>query len=380
MDEYSKYGMTGWASMMSGMDRKTGRKYRRSGKLPSDSKPKERTYRTREDPFTDDWEIVVEMLKEAPALEGKALFEWLLERNPEKYTPGQVRTFQRRLKAWRATEGLPKEVFFGQEHRPGEAMQGDGTWATSLGITINGEPFAHLYYHVVLPYSNWEGVVVCRSESQMAMRRGIQAALFQLGKVPEFFQTDNLSAATHDLTDEEGRAFNEDYRQFIEHFGMKPRKIAVGQSNQDGDVEALNGALKRNLEQHLLLRGSRDFESVESYEQWVQDVVDRTNHLRRKKVAEELAAMRDLKVSRLREYKEEECRVTSGSTIRILHNTYSVPSQLVGEKVKVHVYDDSSFFLRRHDPVGLGLKGVSSGAEAPGFQRRQRYGCPSARS
>ena len=139
----------------------------------------------------------------------------------------------------------------------------------------------------------------------MAMRRGIQAALFRLGKVPKYFQTDNLSAATHELTAGEGRAFNEDYRQFIEHFGMKPRKIAVGQSNQDGDVEALNGALKRNLEQHLLLRGSRDFESVEVYEQWVQDVVDKTNHLRREKVAKELATMQDLTVSRLREHKEE---------------------------------------------------------------------------
>ncbi len=58
------------------------------------------------------------MLKDAPALEGKALFDWLLADRPGTYEPGQVRTFQRRVKQWRALKGPDKEVFFDQEHRP----------------------------------------------------------------------------------------------------------------------------------------------------------------------------------------------------------------------------------------------------------------------
>ncbi len=340
MEEMSKHGKVGRASMMSGMDRKTGRKYVRSGRLPSESGNGERDYRTREDPFAEDWPRICEMLRDAPALEGKALFEWLMEDRPGVYEPGQVRTFQRRVKQWRATEGPDKEVFFAQEHRPGEAMQIDGTWATKLGVTIRGEPFAHMLFHSVLPYSNWEWATVCLSESLMAIRRGVQSALFRLGRVPEYCQSDNSSAATHDLRDSGKRGFNDEYDDFIRHFGMKPRTIAVGESRQNGDVESSNGALKRRLEQHLILRGNRDFESVEAYEAWVQEVCLKTNELRVTKVGEELAAMTELKVSRLREHKEETPRVSRESTIRVMHNTYSVPSRLKGEKVKAHIFDD----------------------------------------
>jgi hypothetical protein len=41
--------------------------------------------------------------------------------------------------AWRAKHGPDKEIF-PQEHRPGEAGQTAFTWATELGITIQGEP------------------------------------------------------------------------------------------------------------------------------------------------------------------------------------------------------------------------------------------------
>ena len=86
----------------------------------------------------------------------KTLFEHLVNTRPERqYEPGQLRTFQRRVHEWRAAYGPDKEVFFSQQHRPGEAMQTDFTWATGLGITIQGEPFPHLLCHPVLLYSNF---------------------------------------------------------------------------------------------------------------------------------------------------------------------------------------------------------------------------------
>ena len=42
------------SALISGMDVKTARKYRDSDKLPSEQK-KEHNWRTREDPFADDW-------------------------------------------------------------------------------------------------------------------------------------------------------------------------------------------------------------------------------------------------------------------------------------------------------------------------------------
>jgi transposase InsO family protein len=339
MEEMSKHGRIGRAAMKAGMDRKTARGYLAEGKLPSQIPPTLRSWRTRGDPFAEDWPDLEAMLEAAPELEAKTLFDDLVERKPGRYQEGQLRTLQRRVKVWLAQHGPDKVVFFAQEHRPGEAMQTDFTWGTELQVTIAGEPFVHLLCHVVLPYSNWEWATVCQSESLAAIRHGVQEALFRLGRHPTWHQTDNTTAATHDLRTGK-RGFNKQYAQMMKHFGMEPRTIAVGESNQNGDVEALNNALKRRLNQHLLLRGSRDFDSVGEYERWLWGVIEKANRQRSKRLAEEQAVMTPLAVSRLPDYTEERVRVSSGSTIRIKHNTYSVPSRLRDEHVVVRLYED----------------------------------------
>lgn len=178
-----------------------------------------------------------------------------------------------------------------QLHRPGEALQTDFTNCNSLAVTIGGESFDHLLCHTVLPYSNWQWVTVARSESLLALERGIQEAVFRMGRTPSFSQTDNSTAATHDLRTGK-RGFNEEYLSLCERLSMKPRTIAIGESHQNGDVEALNGALKRRIKQHLLLRGSRDFASVEEYEGWLWSILERANALRVRDFEQELAQMR----------------------------------------------------------------------------------------
>lgn len=172
----------------------------------------------------------------------------------------------------------------------------------------------------------------------MAIRRGVQKAVFSFCRVPRYHQTDHSTAATHELSSGK-RGFNEEYAALMGHLGMTPRTTGVGKKEQNGDVEALNGVLKRRLRQHLLLRGSADFESLEVYECWREEVIAKCNGSRAKKVAEELAAMRPLETSRLAEYREVRVPVTSCSTIRVLYNAYSVPSRLIGETVTVRVYE-----------------------------------------
>ena len=335
MEEMSKHGKIGVAALRAGMDRKTARKYVQSGQLPSE-RVQPRTWRTRPDPFDADWPWIEERLTGAPELEAKTLFEALRQHRPGVYDEGQLRTLQRRVKRWRAQHGPEKEVFFAQAHRPGEAAQTDFTHGTELGITILGVAFAHLLCNVVLPFSNWQWVTVCLSESMAALKRGVQSAVFRLGRRPEWHQTDNSTAATHDLGTGK-RGFNAAYLGLMAHLGMKPRTTEVGAKEQNGDVEASNGALKRRLEQQLLLRGDRDFESVDQYESWVQAVVAQANGARARRLAEELAVMAPLEVSRLVEYTELDVLVTSWSTIRVARNTYSVPSRLIGERVRVRL-------------------------------------------
>jgi transposase InsO family protein len=340
MEESRKCGRVGKAAMKAGVHRNTATKYLNAGKLPSEMQS-QRTWRTRPDPFADVWEREIETrLVDAPELEAKTLFEHLVAiTEPGTYEPGQLRTLQRRVHEWRARNGPDKEVMFPQAHRPGEALQTDFTWATELGITIRREPFPHMLCHMVLPYSNWEWATVCRSESLLALRTGVQAALFRLGRVPEWHQTDNSTAATH--TPAVGdRKFNEEYEALMRHLGMKPRTIKVGKKNQNGDVEALNGALKRRLVQHLAMRGSKDFGSDLAYRAWLEAALDKANGLRITKVNEELAVMKVLQVSRLPEYREVTVGVKRPSTIRVMKNAYSVPARLIGEDVQVRVFDD----------------------------------------
>ncbi len=63
-----------------------------------------------------------------------------------------------------ATEGPAHEVYFVQEHRPGELCESDFTHLTELAVTIGGQPFPHMLYHFVLTYSNWETGTICASE------------------------------------------------------------------------------------------------------------------------------------------------------------------------------------------------------------------------
>jgi hypothetical protein len=346
MEELSKKQNLSKAALKAGMDRKTARKYVKAGRLPTEM-VRPRDWRTRNDPFAEDWVLVESWLALAPELDAKTVFEMLCDAKPNKYAEGQLRTLQRGIRRWRAIAGPEREVMFAQEHRPGEAAQTDFTWATELKVTIKGEPLVHMLCVFVLPYSNWQWATICSSESLMALRRGIQGALFNLGRVPEYSQTDNSTAATHQIPKGQEafllgqkRPFNEEYLALVRHFGMKARTTEVAAKEQNGDVEAGHRALKHRLDQALLRRGSRDFESVSHWQEFINGVVRKANAKRAKRLGEELAVMRVLDVTKLPEYQEVKARVSTWSTVRVKHCAYSVPSRLMREWVTVHVYED----------------------------------------
>jgi hypothetical protein len=72
----------------------------------------------------------------------------------------------------------------------------------------------------------------------------------------------------------------------MRHLGMTPRLIELGEKEQNGDVEAANGAIKRRLDQALLVRGSRDFESVDAWQAFIDETLRKANANRGRRVAE----------------------------------------------------------------------------------------------
>jgi len=337
MQELGKGMPLGTAALRSGMSESTAREYR-SGVLPSQRK-KPRTYRTRRDPFAAVWPSIERLLEEAPGLEAATIFATLSARPEGSFPEGQLRTLQRKIRRWRATVGPEREVMFAQEHRPGEACQSDFTSLDDLEVTIGGEPFKHLLYHFVLPYSNWETGGICFSETFEALIAGLQASLWELGRAPRYHRTDNLSAATHDLG-EGGRAFNERYVGALGHYGLLPDKNTPGRGHENGDVEQAHHRFKRALEQALLLRGSRAFAVRADYERFWRGLIAGRNRPRAGKLQEELCRMQELPLTRLEDFRRERVLVTRFSTIRVAGNAYSVASRLIGERVEVRLYSE----------------------------------------
>jgi hypothetical protein len=323
------------AAAKADMDEKTARKYLMSEKLPSQIK-KEHCWRTRKDSFENVWDDVRQMLESNPGLEAKTIFEFLQRTDTGKYQDGQLRTLQRRIKIWRATEGPPKEVFFPQEHKPGELSESDFSCMNSLGVTIGFTPFEHFIYHFVLTYSNWESGTICFSESFEALSQGLQNALWELGGVPRCHRTDRLSTAVNNMANPV--EFTQRYNALMRHYKLEGQKTQPGKPHENGDVEQRHNRSKRALDQALMLRGSRDFTSRSHYEHFLNQLFSQLNSGRTVRFEEERKVLKELPASRLECSKRLDMRVRKNSTIAVGVNIYSVNSRLRDEIIQVRLF------------------------------------------
>jgi transcriptional regulator with XRE-family HTH domain len=328
------------AATRAGMSVRTVREYERHAKLPSQLK-QPRTYRSRPNPFADDWPWITTLLEDDPALQGQTLFELLCDRHPGRYQEGQLRTLQRHIATWRAQYGPNREVMFPQVHEPGEAAQSDFTYMNSLGVTLGGVPFPHMVYHLVLVYSNMEAVQICFSESFEALVEGFETCIWQLGGVPRQHRTDHLSAAIHPLDDDARTQAKERYRVLMVHYGLEPTTNNLGVAHENGDVEQEHRQFKRAVDQALRARGSREFSDRAAYNRFLQNLVKKRNLTRHTRWLEEREALRPLPAAPLELCREVRVPVSRFSTIQVLFNTYSVPSRLIGTTLLIRVHSET---------------------------------------
>jgi transposase len=327
------------AAAKAGMSERTARKYVHAGRAPSQAKLPH-TWRTRPDPFVDVWPEIEALLRQDGGLQAKTIWMELNERHADRFSAGQLRTLQRRMLAWRAKCGPDREVFFPQTHVPGEQAQSDFTDMRVLKVMIAGQLFPHLLYHFVLTYSNWEAISICPSESFESLSAGVQTALWRLGGVPLEHRTDNLSAATHELSESRGRDFTDRYQELIDHYGLRASRNFPGNAHENGDVESANGKLKTAIDQRLRLRGSRAFASREAYEGFLETCVQARNATRHARIEEERRHLRALPVRPLPAYRESYATVSRASAVRILKHSYSVSSRLIGCQLRVRLHAD----------------------------------------
>ena len=327
------------AAARAGLSERTGRRIDAAPILPS-QRDRTRRYRTRQDPFVEVWrEELVPMLQAIPHLRATTILSELQRRYPGRYPDRLLRSLQRRIAHWRATEGPERELIFRQEHPPGRQALSDFTEGSGLAVTIAGAPFPHLLYHFWLAFSGWQYVkAICGGESFTALTESLQEALWQLGGVPREHRTDRLSAAYRNLSNQEDEAAR--YAEFCRHYGMEPTRNNAGVSHENGAVEAAHGHLKIGLSEALELRGSRDFADLATYQAFLQEFIARKNAPRRAVLAVELAALLPLPRHRTTDFSTATVTVTRSATISVRGVLYTVPSRLIGCRLKVHIYDD----------------------------------------
>jgi hypothetical protein len=105
-------------------------------------------------------------------------------------------------------------------------------------------------------------------------------------------------------------------------------------------VEKAHDILKSALEQALVIRGSRDFASVDEYMAFVGEIRDRLNAPRAALLEEERRHLRPLPASRLADDSTYRATVRQWSTIHFAHRVYSVPSRLIGCEVEIRQHAD----------------------------------------
>jgi hypothetical protein len=310
-----------------------------------------RQYKTRKDPFDGLFEKhVIPLLQAEPQLQPITLFEKLEDIAPNQFDKSQLRTLQRRVKRWRATDGPEQDVIFRQAHEPGAMGISDYTWATKLRITLAGQPFDHKLYHYRLVFSGWTYVqVILGGESFESLSSGLQNALWRSGGVPKTHRTDSLSAAFKNHTQEE--LLTERYEKLCHYYSVKPTRNNKGVAHENGAIEGPNGHLKRKIEQQLLLRGHRDFVDLAAYQQFIDKIVSKINRQCQTRFKEERSHLSPLPARRTNDFSEEYVKVTSSSTITLKRVIYTVPSRLIGSTMLVHINDQTLKLFLGHLPI-----------------------------
>lgn len=308
---------------------------------------KPRCYKTRRSPVDDVWASDLEpMLRNNPDLQPRTLLIYLQrtyldDQGKPVYTHSVERTLQRKVARWLALNGKPKEIMFPQEHIPGQQALSDFSHLNDIDIVINGEKLKHMLYHFRLVYSKWSYIkIVQTGESMQALSEGLQEALFSLGGAPKEHRTDSLSAAFKNLSQDAKQDLTDKYEELCAYFNMTPTRNNKGVSHENGSVESSHGHIKNRIKQELILRGRSDFNSLNEYETWVHDIVKLSNKRNSSDFETEQLALQKLPINKTQDHEVKSTKVSSLSIINIKGMKYSIPSNLSGHTLTLHLYQN----------------------------------------
>jgi len=314
-------------------------RYEQNHRLPSSQKTLRG--RRRPDPLADFFDAeVVPMLKAAPEVRVVAIFDEMQRRHPS-LSAGARRTLERRVRSWRAIYGADQEVIFRQVHEPGRMGLSDFTDMADLGVTVAGVRLDHRLYHFRLAYSGFEHAhVILGGESYVALAEGLQNALWALGGAPLEHRSDSLSAAFRNLDKNAREDLTGRYDALCAHYGMQPTRNNRGVAHENGAIESSHSHLKKAVKDALLMRGVGDFDDLARYRRFIGEIVSRKNAHHAKRIEAERPTLQLLPGQRTCDHEETVVTVTSSGGFTLRKVFYTVPSRLIGHRLRVRLYDD----------------------------------------
>lgn len=89
------------------------------------------------------------------------------------------------------------------------------------------------------------------------------------GGAPNTNRTDSLLVAYKKFSDKKKEEFSKDYSNLCDYYQMAPTRNNKEVAHKNGAIEASHVGRKNRVDGALMLRGSRDFSSVEEYKQFI---------------------------------------------------------------------------------------------------------------
>ena len=195
----------------------------------------------------------------------------------------------------------------------------------------------------------------------MALAEGLQNALWALGGSLIDHRSDSLSAAFRNLDADARADLTHRYDALCEHYGMTPSRNNRGVAHENGSVESAHGHLKKTVRDALLLRGSAAFDDLAAYRRFIDEVIAAKNRRGARRINAERAYFQRLPDRRTSDYEEVIVTVTSSSGFTLRKVFYTVPSRLIGHRLRVRLYDDRLDVLLGATRLMTLMRGRSAG-------------------
>ncbi len=182
--------------------------------------------------------------------------------------------------------------------------------------------------------------MILGGESYVALAEGLQNALWALGGSPREHRSDSLSAAFRNLSQDARADLTRRYDALCAHYGMEPTRNNRGVAHENGSIESSHGHLKNAVKDALLMRGVNDFDDLAGYRGFIDEIVSRKNARHAKRIEAERSALQPLPGRRSCDHEETIVTVTSSGGFTLRKVFYTVPSRLIGHRLRVRLYDD----------------------------------------